>query len=41
MLEALEAVSGPSWTPELASSWRAALDTVNELMTDGYVRTEH
>ena len=41
MLEALAAVSGPDWTPELARSWKAALDRVNEMMTDGYVPTSH
>ncbi len=41
MLEALAAVSGPDWTPKLARSWKAALDRVNEMMTDGYVPTSH
>jgi len=41
MLEALAAVSGPDWTPELARSWKAALDRVNEMMTAGYVPTAH
>ena len=41
MLEALAAVSGSDWTPELERSWRAALDRVNEMMTAGYVPTSH
>ena len=41
MLEALAAVSGPDWTPELARSWGAALERVNEMMTAGYVPTSH
>ncbi|MBW2717504.1 MAG: hypothetical protein JRD94_02810 [Deltaproteobacteria bacterium] len=41
MLEALAAVSGSGWTPELARSWKAALDQVNEMMTAGYVPTSH
>jgi hemoglobin-like flavoprotein len=41
MLEALAAVSGSDWTPELARSWKAALDRVNEMMTAGYVPTSH
>jgi len=41
MLEALAAVSGSDWTPELQHSWKAALDRVNEMMTAGYVPTSH
>ncbi|MBW1760947.1 MAG: hypothetical protein JRG67_12370 [Deltaproteobacteria bacterium] len=41
MLEALAAVSGADWTPELQHSWKAALDRVNEMMTAGYVPTSH
>ena len=41
MLEALAAVSGSDWTPELERSWKAALDRVNEMMTAGYVPTSH
>ncbi len=41
MLEALAAVSGSDWTPELARSWKAALDQVNQMMTAGYVPTSH
>ena len=41
MLEALEAVSGSAWTPELERSWKAALDRVNEMMTAGYLPTSH
>jgi hemoglobin-like flavoprotein len=41
MLEALAAVSGSDWTPELERSWKAALDRVNEMMTAGYIPTSH
>jgi hemoglobin-like flavoprotein len=41
LLEALAAVSGSDWTPELERSWKAALDRVNEMMTAGYVPTSH
>ena len=41
LLEALEAVSGSDWTQELALSWKAALDQVNEMMTAAYVPTSH
>jgi len=41
MLEALAAVSGAQWTPELAAAWTAALDQVNEMMTAGYIPTSH
>lgn len=41
MLEALAAVSGSNWTPELEHSWEAALARVNEMMTAGYVPTSH
>jgi len=41
MLEALAAVSGSDWTPELERSWKAALDKVNEMMTAAYVPTSH
>ena len=41
MLEALAAVSGSDWTPELERSWRAALDRLNEMMTAGYIPTSH
>jgi len=41
MLEALAAVSGSDWTPELECSWKAALDRVNDMMTAGYVPTSH
>ena len=41
LLEALAAVSGSEWTEELARSWRAALEQVNELMIAGYVPTSH
>lgn len=41
MLEALAAVSGPDWTPQLARSWGAALERVNDMMTAGYVPTSH
>jgi hemoglobin-like flavoprotein len=41
MLEALAAVSGADWTPELERSWKAALERVNEMMTAGYVPTSH
>jgi len=37
VLDALAAVSGATWTPELQRSWKAALDRVNEMMTDAYV----
>lgn len=41
LLEALAAVSGSDWTEELARSWKAALDQVNEMMTASYVPTSH
>jgi len=41
VLEALAGVSGPNWTAELADTWKAALDRVNEMMTAGYVPTSH
>jgi hemoglobin-like flavoprotein len=41
MLEALAAVSGSAWTPELERAWKAALDRVNEMMTAAYVQTSH
>jgi hemoglobin-like flavoprotein len=41
MLEALAAISGSQWTPELAAAWTAALDQVNEMMTAGYIPTSH
>ena len=41
MLEALAAVSGAQWTPELATAWTAALNQVNEMMTAGYLPTSH
>ena len=41
MLEALAAVSGADWTPELEHSWKAALVRVNEMMTAGYVPSSH
>jgi hemoglobin-like flavoprotein len=41
LLEALAAVSGSDWTPELERSWKAALHRVNEMMTAGYVPTSH
>ncbi len=41
MVEALAAVSGTDWTPELERAWKAALDRVNEMMTAGYVTTSH
>jgi hemoglobin-like flavoprotein len=41
MVEALAAVSGSDWTPELERSWKAALDRVNEMMTAAYVPTSH
>ena len=41
MLEALKAVSGNDWTPELERSWKAALDQVNDMMTAGYLPTSH
>jgi len=41
LLDALAAVSGSDWTPELARSWKAALHQVNEMMTAGYVPTSH
>jgi len=41
MLEALAAVSGSDWTPELERSWKAALDRINEMMTAGYIPTSH
>jgi hypothetical protein len=41
MLEALAAVSGAQWTPELAAAWTVALDQVNEMMTAGYIPTSH
>jgi|GEM_PF-937748 len=37
LLEALAAISGSNWNAELARSWKAALDRVNEMMTAGYV----
>jgi hemoglobin-like flavoprotein len=39
MLEALAAVSGAGWTPELEHSWKAALDQVNEMMIAAYLPT--
>jgi len=39
MLEALAAVSGSDWTPDLERSWKAALDQVNKMMTAGYLST--
>ena len=39
LLDALATVSGSDWTPELARSWKAALDQVNEMMTAGYIPT--
>lgn len=39
LIEALAAVSGSDWTQELARSWRAALDQVNEMMTASYTPT--
>jgi len=41
LIEALAAVSGPKWTPELARSWTASLDRINEMMTAGYVAISH
>ncbi|MFW2390309.1 MAG: globin domain-containing protein [Polyangiales bacterium] len=41
VLEALAGVSGPNWTTELADTWKAALDRVNEMMTAGYLPTSH
>ena len=41
MLEALAAVSGSNWTPELERSWKAALERVNDMMTAGYVPISH
>jgi len=41
MLEALAAVSGSNWTPELERSWKAALERVNDMMTEGYVPISH
>jgi methyl-accepting chemotaxis protein len=41
LLEALAAVSGADWTPELSRSWKAALDQVNEMMTASYLPASH
>jgi len=41
LLDALATVSGSDWSPELAQSWKAALDRVNEMMTAGYLPTSH
>ena len=41
VLETLAKVSGADWTEELAATWRAALDRINEMMTAGYVPSTH